>query len=239
MVGKVRRKGKEMKKGILSVILASAFIASSCMTVCAAPQAMPDGGMFDAAYYAQSNPDVVAVFGADENELYQHYVQYGKQEGRKATATETVQSTPEGTGGQSTVGANGEYIVPVEQMDFPDAERTRKGNMPQKATYKQECVKAEAARLANGTLQRVPVGSVILRDTLRYNLWGYDAEKAGTVGDKEYVVITADNLMERIARDGVQETVAYLAGMDMYSAWYLDNYGGWNYSTDVIIHGSW
>ena len=74
-----------MKKGILSVTLASAFIASSCMTVCAAPQAMPDGGMFDAQYYAQSNPDVVAVFGADENMLYQHYVLYGKQEGRMAT----------------------------------------------------------------------------------------------------------------------------------------------------------
>ena len=227
-----------MKKRILSVILASTFIASSCMTVCAAPQAMPDGGMFDAEYYAQSNPDVVAAFGTDENELYQHYVQFGKQEGRKATAAETVQPTPASTGGQSTVGANGEYIVPVEQMDFPDAERTRKGNMPQIATYKQECVKAEAARLANGTLQRVPIGSIIPEETLRYSLWGYEAEKAGTVGDKEYVVITADNLMERIARDGVQETVAYLSGMDMYSAWYLDNDGGWKYLTDVIIQGS-
>ena len=79
-----------MKKGILSIILATTFIASSCMTVCAAPQAMPDGGMFDAQYYAQSNPDVVAVFGTDENALYEHYKLCGQAEGRKSYEAEMV-----------------------------------------------------------------------------------------------------------------------------------------------------
>ena len=39
---------------------------------------------FDAAYYAQNNPDVVAVYGTDPAALYKHYVEHGKAEGRKA-----------------------------------------------------------------------------------------------------------------------------------------------------------
>ena len=49
----------------------------------AAPKTMPDGGIFDAEYYAQNNPDVVAVLGTDENVLYQHYLTSGRLEGRK------------------------------------------------------------------------------------------------------------------------------------------------------------
>lgn len=53
------------------------------MTALAEEKVMPDGGMFDAAYYAQSNPDVVAVFGTDENALYEHYKLCGQAEGRQ------------------------------------------------------------------------------------------------------------------------------------------------------------
>ena len=52
----------------------------------AAPKTMPDGGMFDAEYYAQTNPDVVAVLGTDENVLYQHYLSSGRLEGRQPYA---------------------------------------------------------------------------------------------------------------------------------------------------------
>lgn len=49
----------------------------------AAPQKMPDGGIFDADYYAQNNPDVVAAFGTtDPATLYSHYENFGKAEGR-------------------------------------------------------------------------------------------------------------------------------------------------------------
>lgn len=48
----------------------------------AAPEVMPDGNVFDADYYAESNPDVVAVFGNDANILYVHYLNFGKAEGR-------------------------------------------------------------------------------------------------------------------------------------------------------------
>ena len=71
----------------------------------AAPKTMPDGGMFDAEYYAQNNPDVVAVLGTDENVLYQHYLTSGRLEGRQpyAPAAATTQATgaymtlPDGT----------------------------------------------------------------------------------------------------------------------------------------------
>ena len=49
----------------------------------AAPKTMADGGFFDAAYYAAANPDVVRIYGTDENSLYQHYLQYGRFEGRQ------------------------------------------------------------------------------------------------------------------------------------------------------------
>ena len=67
----------------------------------AAPKTMPDGGIFDAEYYAQNNPDVVAVLGTDENVLYQHYLTSGRLEGRKPYA-DNVQA---GAGTGATTGA--------------------------------------------------------------------------------------------------------------------------------------
>lgn len=63
---------------------------------------------FDATYYAQTNPDVVQAVGMDANALYQHYVTFGKAEGRKGTPDTSVQ-TP-------TTGVN--TFVPTAQADF-------------------------------------------------------------------------------------------------------------------------
>ena len=58
--------------------------------VLAAPQKMPDGGTFDADYYAQNNPDVVNALGTtDLATLYIHYQNYGKAEGRQPYAPGT------------------------------------------------------------------------------------------------------------------------------------------------------
>ena len=57
-------------------------ISAPAMQMHAAPKTMSDGGVFDAAYYAQQNPDVVSVLGTDENALYLHYKVYGGKEGR-------------------------------------------------------------------------------------------------------------------------------------------------------------
>lgn len=79
------------KKAILFLLAALCF--GNNMTALAAPEMMSDGEIFDAAYYAEQNPDVTAEVGNDKNLLYQHYVSFGKAEGRKPyqdTGTDTV-----------------------------------------------------------------------------------------------------------------------------------------------------
>ena len=51
-----------------------------------APAAVSTTESFDAAYYAMANPDVVSVLGTDPGVLYNHYISYGKKEGRRASA---------------------------------------------------------------------------------------------------------------------------------------------------------
>ena len=41
---------------------------------------------FDAAYYAEANPDVAAACGTDETSLLRHYLSSGQAEGRKPSA---------------------------------------------------------------------------------------------------------------------------------------------------------
>ena len=71
-----------MRKKVCTLLTAFTLTLASSMTAFAAPEVMPDGGVFDAEYYAQNNPDVVAAFGTDKELLYSHYVNCGKAEGR-------------------------------------------------------------------------------------------------------------------------------------------------------------
>ncbi|WP_024864581.1 hypothetical protein [Butyrivibrio sp. FCS014] len=59
----------------------------------ATPKEMPDGTMFDAEYYASAYPDVVAALGNSEAALWQHYMQYGKAEGRNPVAPAGANNT--------------------------------------------------------------------------------------------------------------------------------------------------
>lgn len=54
----------------------------------AKPKVMPDGTLFDAEFYANSYPDLLAAFGHDETMLYIHYVNCGKNEGRVCVANQ-------------------------------------------------------------------------------------------------------------------------------------------------------
>ena len=76
-------------RNVLKWILAAAAaavigLAAGGVTAKAAPVQMADGTTFDATFYAAANPDVVAVFGTDAAALYQHYVMFGRAEGRLA-----------------------------------------------------------------------------------------------------------------------------------------------------------
>lgn len=42
--------------------------------------------LFDAEYYAEQNPDVVAVYGTSKRALYRHFVYFGMEEGRNLSA---------------------------------------------------------------------------------------------------------------------------------------------------------
>ena len=70
-----------MKK-IISFILAVILTVGMCSSVMAAPKTMKNGDIFDAEVYAALYPDVVAAYGTNELNLYNHYRKYGKKEGR-------------------------------------------------------------------------------------------------------------------------------------------------------------
>jgi hypothetical protein len=79
-----------MSKRLFVCLIAVVCFTFISITTFAAPKTMPDGGTFDAEFYAANNPDVVAVFGTDEAALYNHYLQYGKAEGRLPYASATT-----------------------------------------------------------------------------------------------------------------------------------------------------
>lgn len=73
-----------MKKKLLLSLVAATILGSS-ITVCAAPQYMADGAIFDPEWYLEQNPDVAAGWGIDisADAVYQHYTMHGANEGRK------------------------------------------------------------------------------------------------------------------------------------------------------------
>ncbi|MCR5094194.1 MAG: hypothetical protein K6B72_09495 [Lachnospiraceae bacterium] len=64
----------------------TAFITSACflpLKALAAPTQMPDGILFDAAFYAKRYPDVTEFYESDDPEvMYLHYITFGMAEGR-------------------------------------------------------------------------------------------------------------------------------------------------------------
>ena len=63
-------------------MMALAVAASTVAT------SVPAYAAFDATYYAQQNPDVVAVCGDSRLALYQHYLMSGRGEGRFGSASQ-------------------------------------------------------------------------------------------------------------------------------------------------------
>lgn len=89
-----------MKVKHLILTVCSVLMLGSSMTAYAQPKTMPDGTVFDAEFYANTYPDVKAAFGNDEKALYNHYVTYGKAEGRLAVASQNeTQNSPVKTDG--------------------------------------------------------------------------------------------------------------------------------------------
>lgn len=74
------------KNRLYSILLAFTIFLAFSVRVFAEPKKMSDGQLFDAQFYADTYPDVKEVFGYDEAKLYDHYLTYGKAEGRQPYA---------------------------------------------------------------------------------------------------------------------------------------------------------
>ncbi len=77
----------KLSKILLTLSIVGAATLTSGLTVHAAElNAQTSQSFFDATYYAEQNPDVVAVVGNDATALLSHYVTFGATEGRNAYA---------------------------------------------------------------------------------------------------------------------------------------------------------
>lgn len=71
-----------MKARILLSTIISVLVLGSSITAYAQPKTMADGNIFDAEFYAETYADVKEAIGDDEEALYEHYLEHGKEEGR-------------------------------------------------------------------------------------------------------------------------------------------------------------
>ena len=78
-------KSKVLTRMLVAVTMSSVLSGSS---LCVSAEGLSD--VFDADYYAEQNPDVVAIFGSDPTVLYNHFVAYGVNEGRQGMASFNV-----------------------------------------------------------------------------------------------------------------------------------------------------
>lgn len=93
-------------KRFSTLLLVVAMIMETSITAFAMPSEVQSGGekfTFDAEYYAQNNPDVVAALGNNADAMLQHYVQYGRAEGRKAYNGDTGATATTATATTETV----------------------------------------------------------------------------------------------------------------------------------------
>lgn len=157
-----------MKKLLATVTLTGAVVASP-LTAFAAPQTMPDGTIFDAEYYAQNNPDVVAALGTDAGILYQHYVMSGKNEGRLPYAQT---STATNTTGTTMSLADGTVFDPVYYaQNNPDVVAALGTDANLLAQHYLQSGKAEGRKpSAGGVTNQSPVSTATKWDSFDYDL---------------------------------------------------------------------
>ena len=107
------------RKSIAGILTAVIMSATMCMpiTVFAAEK-------FDPAFYAATYPDVVNALGTDANALYNHYITYGKSEGRVpyagavggATVDGIANTTAVAPATTTTTASTVDGIVPIDKL---------------------------------------------------------------------------------------------------------------------------
>ena len=147
----------------------------------------------------------------------------------------TVQAAPSTVTG---VGQHGAYTIPAEQKSYPaqslfygfnvvyNGQVYMDGNEAVEA-YKADCRRYDSVRLLSGTLQRVPIGTMINCSDM-VDLYGYEAMYHHSFNGNEFCVITRDKLVEAVLLMGMQPVADELMTGEV-KVEYLQNSG--NYST--------
>ena len=147
----------------------------------------------------------------------------------------TVQAAPSTVTG---VGQRGAYTIPAEQKSYPaqslfygfnvvyNGQVYMDGNEAVEA-YKADCRRYDSVRLLSGTLQRVPIGTMINCSDM-VDLYGYEAMYHHSFNGNEFCVITRDKLVEAVLLMGMQPVADELMTGEV-KVEYLQNSG--NYST--------
>lgn len=89
---------KQWMRGILSILFCAMVVMLYPVQAKAASQSDRDAyrAVFDASYYYNTNPDVAAACGMDEEALFNHFVTFGVYEGRSASAEFNPQAYRQG-----------------------------------------------------------------------------------------------------------------------------------------------
>ena len=86
---------KALSKALALFATSVATICGSSLPALAAPQQMEDGTVFDAEFFAKSNPDVAAALGTTDAEvMWARYKAFGEEEGRAPYAGVVRDNTP-------------------------------------------------------------------------------------------------------------------------------------------------
>lgn len=108
-----------MKKKMICTLMATVLCLSTSITALASPETMPDGSVFDAEYYAETYPDVKAAFGDNKEALYNHYLNFGKAEGRNPYSLKDM-PTQDAISVKEKVAALGITYDPSRDADIVD-----------------------------------------------------------------------------------------------------------------------
>lgn len=129
------RKNNFITRIIAAVLTAVILAAVPQITSQASPKKMSDGGIFDAEYYAEQNPDVVAAVGTSKAALYNHYETVGKSEGRLPYASASGSVTSTSTSTSTTASASDTSTLSAKEQAVYNAMMAMQSKFPEGMTW--------------------------------------------------------------------------------------------------------
>ena len=200
---------RRIQKLIAVFATALTVLAGNAMPAFAAPETMPDGGTFDAEFYATTYPDVAAVFGTDATLLYQHYLLAGKAEGRLPYAGANGGAVTPTTPAVATTGI-GAYLIDKNNvqlsLNLAKAPTSDDGVISVYALCPFEyAIPADRAPIAQVAISANPTAKFALPASGLYLKYAFGVTQGGKkvmAGSAQYIVnpeILATNTKARVA----------------------------------------